>query len=366
MAKPLLLGLLPVLLGLASCGTEMQDDQDTSTAASTAIDAVFAEFDDTTPGCAVAVRDGRGDHHHAQFGMADLDADVPITVDTIFDIGSVSKQLTGGAIAVLVAEGDLALDDDITEFVPELGPLDEVITVGDLLHHTSGLPDYIEFLDAEDDDVTTMDDALDVIASEDGDPVALPGTEFEYSNTNYVLLASIIEQVSGSSMVDFSSTEIFEPLGMDRTVVRDDQGELLDGQAQGYDGSDGDWEPVGSSWRQTGDGAVHATPLELLRWADVLLGDPDEESTLGSTAWLDVMITPGPVADGDDRYGGGIEIVGDGDDLLLQHGGSWIGYSSALVMRPASGVAVAVACNIDGIDAENLAESTLDIWETAS
>jgi len=71
---------------------------------------------------------------------------------------------------------------------------------------------------------------------------------------------------------------------------------------------------------------------------------------------------PGDVGDGDDRYGGGLELVGDGDDLVLGHTGSWIGYGSALLMQPSTGVAVAVTCNIEGVDAETLAQDTFDIW----
>lgn len=152
-----------------------------------AMDELFAGFDNDTPGCAVAVRFDDGTSLDAQYGMADLDGD-PITADTVFDIGSVSKQMTAGAVALLIVNGDLTLDDDIVDHVPELGPFPETITIGDLVHHTSGLPDYIDFLDAEDDEITTMVDALDVIASADGEPVVEPGIEFGYSNTNYVLL----------------------------------------------------------------------------------------------------------------------------------------------------------------------------------
>lgn len=326
-----------------------------------ATDAAFADFDGSSPGCAVAVHDSDGSVHEAQYGTADLGIGVAIDETTVFDIGSVSKQMTAGAIALLVVEGELTLDDDFTDHVEELGPYDEVITVGDLMHHTSGLPDYIELLDAGDGDVTTMANALETISSDDGLPVIGPGVEFEYSNTNYVLLATIVERITSMSMAEFSADEIFEPLGMDATVLRDDQGVLLDDQAQGYVDDGEGWEPIGSSWRQTGDGAVHSTATDMLRWAELFLDEPGADG-LGSAAWLDLMTTPGPVADGDDRYAGGLEVIGDGDDLTLRHGGSWIGYGSALTIRPSTGVAVAVACNLDGIDAEGLAETIYSAW----
>ena len=337
----------------------INEDQDDNRPAQTA--AVFAEFDDASPGCAVAVRYGDGATYLGQFGQADLDAAAPISASTIFDIGSVSKQITAGAIALLVVEGDLSLDDDVTQIVDEIGPYNETITVGDLVHHTSGLPDYIDLLDAGDDEVTTMTDALQAIASPAGDPVVKPGTSFEYSNTNYVLLSVIVERVTGQSLGDYTQAAIFEPLGMDDSTVRDDQGALILGQAQGYEPDGDQWEPAGSSWQQTGDGAVHTTAADLLAWVDLFVADA-QVGNLGSPEWLNVMLAPGSVADEAGEYGGGIEIIGSGDEQILRHGGSWIGYGSAIVMQPSEGRAVAVTCNIDGVEAEGLAASTFDIW----
>jgi CubicO group peptidase (beta-lactamase class C family) len=346
-------------------GDDTGDDQGspfdgTEVAAATA--AVFEEFGSTSPGCAVGVLRA-GERFVDAFGMADIDAGIALEPDSIFDIGSVSKQLTAGAIALAVLDGDLSLDDDVTSLVDEIGPFDQVVTVADLIHHTSGLPDYTVLLDADDDEVTTNADALATIS---GDGVALnfePGAAFEYSNTNYVLMAEIVDRVSGQSLVEFSADRIFEPLGMSDSVVRDDQGELLEGQAQGYgDESDsGDWQAIGSSWRQTGDGAVHATVDDLLTWAELFLPDAIEaDGGIGSSQWRALMLQPGPVADGGSAYAFGIGLEEDGE--LLTHAGSWIGYSSSLAVRPADDLAVAVACNIDLLDADSLVASVMDIW----
>lgn len=367
-----------LLVGLVGCGGATddgasgpaEDGGDGSTAPDQVVDtseqadataAVFADLDDTTPGCSVAVAHPGGEHL-AGAGTADLDTGAPITEDTVFDLGSVSKQLTAGAVALLVADGRLDPDADVSELVPDLGLADDGVTVTDLLHHTSGLPDYIPLLDAEDDEVTTQQDALDAVATED--PVAAPGAEFQYSNTNYVLLAEVVEAVDGRSLVEFSAQEIFDPLGMDRTVVRDDQGTLLPDQARGYEPDGDDWRPVGSSWRQTGDGAVHAAVADLLGWMSLFLDGPRDGSELGSESWLEVMTTPGPLADGPDGYAGGLQVSEVGGATRLGHPGSWIGYGSALVMEPEAGVGVAVACNIDGIDAWDRAEEVLEVWST--
>lgn len=306
---------------------------------------------DDGPGCVVGVTVD-GEEEVVAVGMAHLDDGTPLDEDTITDIGSVSKQMTAGVLALLVVEGEVALGDPVADVLPRLADLDPAVTVGDLVHHTSGLPDYIEGIDASDEEVTDAEDAWQVIL-EDSGPVHEPGTTFEYSNTNYFLMGQLVEEVTGRSLVDVAAGELFAPLGMDTAGFRDDQGTLLPDQAQGYAEDDG-WLPVASAWRQTGDGAVHATVADLLAWSDPFLHGPTAEEGAGSAAWLEVMLAPGPVPDDDGTaYAGGIEVHPDG---TLRHGGSWIGYSSALLMDPAEATAVAVSCNIDLFDAEGLAE----------
>lgn len=292
------------------------------------------------------------------FGQADLNADIALGEDSIYDIGSVSKQITAGAIALLVLDGDLGLDDDISDWI-DVGPYEKTVTIADLIHHTSGLPDYIEQLDAGDDEVTTMQDAIDVMTDgTDDDPAFDPGTDFEYSNTNYIFLSAIVEAASDQSLVDFAAERIFAPLEMDRTEFRDDQGDLRNDQAQGYEGGDGGWEPVGSSWRQTGDGVVHAPAEDLLGWAEPFIEATASAGDIGSPEWVELMLQPGMVSDDETDYAFGLTVDGG----MLTHGGSWTGYSSVLTIRPDDGVAVAVTCNIDGLDAEGLGAEVVDIW----
>lgn len=315
----------------------------------------LADIDPDGPGCVAGARTPDG-QQLATAGLADVEDGAAITEDTIFDIASVSKQMTAGAIALLVVDGDLSLDTPVGELLDL--PLDTAdVTVGDLLHHTSGLPDYTGLLDAADDEVTTNDDA--VASLEDQELAFDPGTDFEYSNTNYQLLGQVVDEVTGADLVAFSAEELFGPLGMEGTVVRDDQGDLLPGQAQGYEATGDGWSAVGSSWQQTGDGAVHSTVPDLLRWAELFLDGPNEEG-LGSAAWLEVMTTPGPVLDDGVGYGGGLGIDEVDDGLLLAHAGSWVGVASSLQMLPDAGLAVAVLCNGDEIDADGMASELLD------
>lgn len=348
---------------LAGCGdgdSNGFDDAPTDRR-SAATAEVFAEFGDDTPGCAVGIEHPDGTHVDG-FGMADLDAGSSITPATIFDLASVSKQFTGGLVAALVDRGDVDLDAPVSEYVADLGNSVDGVIVADLVHHTSGLPDYGDLFDAGDDEITTNGDVVDVLAAGVDGPEFDPGTEFEYSNTNYVLLALLVEGVTGRSFVDVSNDLIFDPFDMDATVVRDDQGTLLDGQAQGYaEDGDGDWEPVGSSWRQTGDGAVHSTVADMLDWAHLFVRDvPDVSDGVGSSAWRELMLTGGEVDDDGVPYGFGIGIEDGGGTLT--HSGSWIGYGSVLTVLPDEGIAAAIACNIDGYDVEAAAGEVLAIW----
>lgn len=361
--------LLAVSVGallLTGCATD-GDTTATSTSARDderiqATEALFADYDGTTPGCVVGVADEGDVVYEDAYGLADTDTGELLTTEYLFDIGSVSKQITAGAIMQLVDEGEIDLDDDIRDYLPDLPEYESTVTVADLVHHTSGLPDYVDELDFDLDEVTTADDALEVLEDEDATPAFEPGSAFEYSNTNYFLLGQIVEAVTDETLVDYATEEIFAPLGMEATSYRDDQGELFEGQAAGHVEEDGDFEVVSSAWRQTGDGAVHTTAADLLTWAEVFV-DPDVAADLGGDGWLDLMLEPGPVADEDGvAYAGGIEERTTPDGELLFHGGSWYGYSSALAVDPAAGLVATVLCNLDDVDAEELTLDVLDVW----
>lgn len=320
-------------------------------------DALFIDIGDDQPGCSAAVRHSGGVTAF-QYGLADVQAGDPITVDTIFDIASVSKQMTAGVIAAQAIDGVIDLDEPVSSYFDGLPAGSESATISDLVHHTSGLPDYTELLDAEIDEITDADDAIDAVRAVPENNFE-PGADFEYSNTNYVLMAELAASSADTSFVELSNEYIFAPLQMTSTVVRDDQGDPLDGQAIGYEETDsGDFEIVSSSWRQTGDGAVHSTPTDVLRWAEVFIEPTTGDDVVGSPEWVELMLQPGEVADDGTDYAFGLTV----DDSMISHSGSWIGYGSYLVIHPDAGTAVAISCNIDGFDADSLGDALLDIW----
>ena len=294
------------------------------------------------PGCSAAVGIAGEVMWAGARGTADLTDGRPIQTSTTFDIASVSKQFTATAMLLLAADGRLDLDDPLSRWVSGLPGWADVVTLTQLVHHVSGIPDYTSGLGAAFTDRTTQQDAIDYAAAIEDLPSA-PGEKFSYSNTNYVLLAEVVARASGRPLPDFARTEIFDPLGL--AMVFDPEGASPDAtdrtSPRGYTGdpASGKWDPAGSRWGQVGDGSVQTTPSELVRWADEyragrLAGTLQE-------ARYDGAVDVG----GGDRYAAGIVERRDGS---LWHGGGWAGFLSDFWVSPDRSTAVAVTCNGDG------------------
>ncbi|MBL8776432.1 MAG: beta-lactamase family protein [Acidimicrobiales bacterium] len=330
------------------------DDPSAAEASAAVAEIVAGEGDDGEPGCAVsAVVDGEV-VFEGGYGTADLATGEAIDAATTFDIASVSKQFTAAAVYLLADRGELSLDDEVHEHLPELPDYGAAITLDDLVHHTSGLTDYTELLaeDFDDTDVTTTAQALEALAG--ADELAFePGAAFEYSNTNYFLLGQVVERVDGRTLADFLADEVFGPLGMDQTVVRDDADLVVDAAAEGYaaDG-EGGFEANTTNWEQAGDGAVWSSVRDLQRWAANL-----ETFALGGPPLEEGLLTPGPVLDEEGYgYGGGLTL-GDG---LIEHSGAWAGFSSDFLVAPDSSTSVVVLCNRDDAEVYDLALEVLE------
>ena len=202
------------------------------------VDKLFEKMDRTiSPGCAVAaMRDGKILYQRG-YGMADLDYNVPITADTVFHVASMSKQFTAAAIVMLAQERKLSLDDEVRKYVPELPDFGAPVTLRQLVHHTSGLRDQWELLGLAgwrySLDLITDDDVLSIM-SRQKDLNFPPGSKHMYSNTGYTLLAQVVKRVSGQSFREFTTSRIFQRLGMSNTHFRDDHAEIVKHIAYGY------------------------------------------------------------------------------------------------------------------------------------
>ncbi len=222
------LGALAIaVIAITSLVRAQEAEQSAEAAGITArVDKVFERWDKRdSPGCALGVyREGQVIYKRG-YGMANLDHDVPITPSTVFNIASVSKQFTAAAITLLAQQGKLSLDDEVRKYIPELPDFGTPITLRHLIHHTSGLRDPAPLLDLAGwriglDHITEAD-VLGLL-SRQRELNVRPGERYEYSNTNYILLAQIVTRVSGQSFREFTHAHIFEPLGMKNTFFRDD------------------------------------------------------------------------------------------------------------------------------------------------
>jgi len=332
--------------------------QDSTTAR---VDGLFAAFQQPgAPGCALGVYRNGAMHYSRGYGLANVAESTPITTKTIFDIGSTSKQFTAASVILLAQEGKLSLDDDVRRFIPELPQYQKPITIRHLLHHTSGLRDYIGLLTLGGADIagrTTARQALDAIVRQKALNFE-PGTEHLYSNSGYFLLSQIVERASGKSMSAFAHENIFRPLGMTSTHFRDDHSVPLPGAAMAYSPGPAGWNINMSKWEQTGDGAVYTTVEDLLRW-DNNFYNPK----VGGARLIEELHRTGTLANGSPlTYASGLMVDQFRGLRIVSHGGAWGGYRAELVRFPDERLSVASLCNAANSGPSQLARSVASIY----
>ncbi|MBI2701128.1 hypothetical protein A9W98_06355 [Mycobacterium gordonae] len=307
------------------------------------------------PGCSAAVGVEGKVAWTGVAGLANVANGGKITAETVFDIASVSKQFTATAVLLLAAAGKLTTDDALAQFLPEMPPWATNVTVSQLMHHTSGISDYVGLLQEQGfsyADRTTEAQALQALA---GAPELMfkPGSHYQYSNSNYLLLGEIVHRVSGEALPDYLNAEIFTPLSLTMVV---DPVASIPNKALSYTSEGGDYRVADSKWEQVGDGGIQTTPSQLVRWADnYRTGKVGGPNLLDAQLSGSVQTEPG----GGDRYGAGIFSLANG---MLDHDGAWAGFVSAFRVSSDRRTSVAVSCNVDKQDPEALADALGRIW----
>jgi CubicO group peptidase (beta-lactamase class C family) len=353
--------LAAAVLALSTCSAQRANGGQDRTAG--AVDEVFADFTNAgSPGCAVGVyRNGRIIYSKG-YGLANLEEDVAITPASVFDIGSTSKQFTAASILLLEKQEKLSVSDDVRKYIPELPDYGQKITILHLLNHTSGLRDYLTLMDLagiNTDSVTTDEDALQIIARQKALNFP-PGSDWLYSNTGFFVLSIIVKRVSGKTLREFAAENIFNPLGMTHTQYRDDHTALVPNRAMAYDPKekkDGYTLDV-SYFEQTGDGAVHTSVEDLLKWDENFysgqaggkdfLGEIQEQGRLNSGKVLD--------------YAKGLFIADYRGLHTVSHGGAWGGYRAELLRFPEQHFSVACLCNRADANPSKRARQVADIY----
>lgn len=327
------------------------------------VDAVFARWNAAdAPGCAVAVSEEGQVVLSRAYGMADLEHGVPNTASTVFEAGSVSKQLTAAAVVLLAQQGRLSLDDDVRKHVPEVPDYGTPITIRHLLNHTSGLRDWGGVVAIagwpRTTRVHTHAHVLQTI-SRQRSLNHQPGAEYAYTNSGYNLLTIIVERVSGRSLSDFSREHIFEPLGMTHTQWRDDFSRVVPHRAIAYrSGEERSWKMLMPFENVYGNGGLLTTTGDLLRWTENL-----ESGRVGGQHLIEEMHRQAHLNDGKQiGYAGGLFISSYRGTAEVYHSGSTAGYRAFLTRFPERQLAVAVLCNAAETNPTTLARRTADIF----
>jgi CubicO group peptidase (beta-lactamase class C family) len=310
------------------------------------------------PGVAVAVvRNGEALAAKG-YGFANLEHRVPVTAETLFQSGSVGKQFTAALVMALVEDGLLALDEEVSKYLPGAPPAWRELRVRHLLTHTSGIPDYtrkdLDYRrDYGEEELAKVAYAL---------PLAFaPGTRFGYSNTGYLLLGILVREVSGRFYGDLLRERIFAPLGMTTARIIS-EAEIVPNRAAGYrlvDGEIRNQEWVAPALNTTADGSLYLSALDLVAWERGLR----ERKILRPVSWEQVF-TPVALASGRTYpYGFGWEVGEVAGEPLYQHGGAWQGFRAWISRYVGSDLTVGVLANLAEAEPERIASGIAAILE---
>jgi len=327
------------------------------------VDALFSQWDHKdSPGCALAViRNGRIIYEQG-YGMANLELGVPISPRSVFYIGSTSKQFVAAGIGLLAIEGKLSLDDDIRKYIPEMPEYGTRITIRNLIHHTSGLRDFLTLLGIAGIDFGTYHepDVLELIRRQKALNFE-PGSEYLYSNSGYFLLSVIVHRASGKTLREFAEDRIFQPLGMNNSHFHDDYTRLIPDRASGY-------YPAGrkkfknflSTFDNVGSGGLFTSVRDLFLWDQNFY-----HHEVGGRELFDLLHTKGTLADGGELDYAFALTIGSYKGLkTVSHGGALGGYRAALTRFPDQKFTVIVLANLSTIDPSKLAGRVAELYLT--
>jgi CubicO group peptidase (beta-lactamase class C family) len=314
-----------------------------------------------SPGYVVGIiKDGELAYVRAH-GMANLATSTPLTPESAFNVQSIGKQFTGACIALLVQKGVIALEDDIRKYLPEFPDYGIPIRVRHLVHHTAGIRDYIDLVRLAGIDFRdhfSHTDALKIIMRQKSTNFA-PGERHVYGNSGYVLLAEIIERVSGSSFGDFVEAHILLPLGMKNSYMIDRDRPDNIHRVKAYSPKpDGKFEEDPTNFRVKGHGSLVTTLGDLLLW-----DQNSYDSRIGSIGFLDLISTRGILNSGEEaNYAFGI-VRGQYKGIEnTRHAGEWAGIRADMIRFPNQRFTAVCMANLDTIPATRLNRQIADIY----
>jgi CubicO group peptidase (beta-lactamase class C family) len=293
--------------------------------------------------------------------MADLEHDVALRPDSIFEAGSVSKQFTAAAVLMLAQQGRLSIDDAVRKYFPELPDYGTPLTIRHLLNHTSGLRDWgsVEAIAGwpRTTRAYTQAHVLDILSRQRALNYP-PGAEYSYSNSGYNLAAMLVERVSGKPFGAFTREAIFAPLGMNSTSWRDDFHRIVKGRAIAYSESGGAVRQLMPFEDVHGNGGLLTTVGDLLKWNQNFT-----TATVGGRTLLEQQVQQAKLTDGRTiAYAAGLMVLHYKGRNEVSHSGTTAGYNAWLGRYPDQGLSVAVLCNSSAANGTQLGHAVVDVF----
>lgn len=340
--KPFLICLLISLTSVLFSNAQVKTTPKSKTADK--VDKLLAKYDfKKRPGLSLAVIKDGAVVYKKGFGIANLEYGTPITTSTVFQVASVSKQFTVFSILLLEQEGKLSIDDDISKYLPEMPDYGHKITLRNLANHTSGIRDNTDLanlIGTNESDLFRNEEAVKLITSQKGLNF-IPGDQFQYCNSGYILLAEIVKRVSGQSFAEFTQSRIFKPLKMVNSQFVDEPEIIIKNRAYSYDKYDNTYYKNILNHSFVGSTGLNTTIDDLSLWAMNF-----KKKTIGNDAIFNKMKEKSRLNSGElIPYGLGLENqVYKGLDIVF-HGGGIGRYGSRILIIPEQNFSIVYMCN---------------------
>ncbi len=360
--RPFHFGLLALLLLLSPWTPTSRAATDAAAPLGPRIDAVFARWDRAdSPGLVLGVSLEGKTLYEKGYGMADLEHGIRMSADTVSESGSVAKQVTAAAVTLLSVRGKLSLDDPVQKYLPEVPDFGHPMTIRMLLNHTSGLRDiHTLFWLVGRPSYTSPHENAEVleVVSHQRDLNFVPGTEYLYSNTGYILLTLVVERVTGQPFTAYCAENIFIPHGMPHAAWRSPFTRIVPNRAAAYSvEEDGTFATDMPHSDIFGNGGVLSTVGEWLAWNESL-----DHATGEWGQVVKALQTPSTLSDGRTlQYGLGLAPTQYRGIEEISHGGATSGYRTFLARYPEKHLSIALLGNSGDLDAGGLVHRVVDI-----
>ncbi|MEX2456289.1 MAG: serine hydrolase domain-containing protein, partial [Balneolaceae bacterium] len=325
------------------------------------IDAIFEDFDSTSGGCAVGVTDHGELIFSKGYGMANLDYGIPLRPDSRLMIASISKQFTAAALLMMEQEGLLDLDENLQTYIPEIPDFEEPITARHLIHHTSGLRDLFSLLHLKDlglDPRTTTNDVLQLITTQERLNFP-PNTEHSYSNSGYVLMSVLTENLTGMTLREYTKKHLFEPLGMESTHFHDDLEMIVPNRTDSYEPTaDGPGRFYRDNIDRVGARGLFTTIEDFAKWDANFI-----ENRTHVENFTERMTKEG-VFENEEKhdYAMGLRISRYRSLDTAGHGGNYMGFRSSYMRFPDTQLGLIVFCNMGNINPATYTRQLADLY----